>query len=103
MAAFRYDEIDSDLSLIFDEIGILIAWNGGSYTAVVTEPQVELDLQSGGFLPESDFQVRLRKTSLPTPWPKNRQSITIQGETFVIKGLTNKPTSPLLILHVVRA
>jgi hypothetical protein len=54
-------------------------------------------------MPESDFQVKLRKAVLPDPGPKPRQSLTIRGETFVIKGLTDRPTSPLLILHVARA
>ena len=103
MPASRYEELDSDLAAIIDEVGIEIIWNGTAFLAVVADPRVELDLQSGGFMPESDFQVKLRKTVLPDPGPKPRQSLTIRGETFVIKGLTDRPTSPLLILHVARA
>jgi hypothetical protein len=52
---------------------------------------------------ESDFQVKLRKTVLLDPGPKPRQMLTIRGETFAIRGLTDWPTSPLLILHIARA
>jgi hypothetical protein len=103
MPASRYDELDSDLAAIIEEVGIDVTWNDGTYKAVVADPRVELDLQSGGFMPESDFQVKIRKAALPDPGPKPRQSLTIRGETFAIKGLTDRPTSPLLILHVARS
>jgi hypothetical protein len=103
MPAYRYDELDADLAAIIEEVGIEITWNGNTLLAVVADPRVELDLQSGGFMPEADFQVKIRKAALPDPGPKQRQSLTIRGETFAIKGMTDRPTSPLLILHVARA
>jgi hypothetical protein len=103
MPASRYDELDADLAAIIEEVGIEITWNGNTYRAVVADPRVELDLQSGGFMPEADFQVKIRKAALPAPGPTPRQSITIRGETFAIKGLTDRPTSPLLVLHVARS
>lgn len=103
MPPSRYDELDADLAAIIEEVGIEITWNDNTYRAVVADPRVELDLQSGGFLPEADFQVKLRKAALPDPGPKPRQSLTIRGETFVIKGQTDRPTSPLLVLHVARS
>jgi len=80
-----------------------VTWNGNPYTAVVADPRVELDLQTGGFMPGADFQVKLRKAQLPDPGPKARQTVVIRGENFAIKGLTDRPTSPLLVLHVARA
>ena len=99
----RYSELDADLAAILEETGIEVTWNGATYKAVVADPRVELDLQTGGFLPEADFQVKLRKAALPDPGPKPRQTLTIRGETYAIKGITDRPTSPLLILHVTRA
>ena len=103
MPASRYDELDADLATIIDEVGIEIIWSGNTYRAVVADTRVELDLQSGGFMPEADFQVKIRKAALPDPGPKPRQSLTIRGETFAIKGLTDRPTSPLLVLNVARS
>lgn len=103
MPVSRYDELDADLDTIIQEVGIDVIWNDDSYKAVVADPRVELDLQTGGFMPEADFQVKIRKAELPNPGPRMRQTLTIRGETFAIKGLTDRPTSPLLILHVARA
>ena len=103
MPVSRYDELDADLAAILAEVGIPVTWNGSPYPAIVADPRVELDLQSGGFLPESDFQVKLRKAALPQSGPKARQTVTIRGETYAIKGITDRPTSPLLILHVARS
>lgn len=103
MPASRYDELDADLAAIIDEVGIEVTWNDAPYKAVVADPRVELDLQTGGFMPEADFQVKIRKSELPDPGPRMRQTVSIRGETFAIKGLTDRPTSPLLILHVSRA
>ena len=103
MPASRYAELDADLAAIIDEVGIEVTWNETPYKAVVADPRVELDLQTGGFMPEADFQVKIRKVELPDPGPRMRQTVIIRGETFAIKGLTDRPTSPLLILHVARA
>lgn len=86
---YRHDELDADLAAILAEVGIPVTWNGTDYPAIVADPQVQLDLQSGGFLPVS--------------WPKTRQTVVIQGETYAIKGITDRPSSPLLILHVARS
>jgi hypothetical protein len=99
----RHDELDADVAAIIADMGTSITWNGTDYPAIVADPQVQLDLQSGGFLPESDFQVKLRKAALPEPWPKTRQTVVIRGETYAIKGITDRLTSPLLILHVARS
>jgi len=54
MPASRYDELDADFATILDEIGIEVVWNGNAYLAIVADPRIELDLQTGGFMPESD-------------------------------------------------
>ena len=103
MPVSRYDELDADLDAIIQEVGIDVTWNNDTYKAVVADPRVELDLQTGGFMPEADFQVKIRKAELPDPGPRTRQTVVIRGETYAIKGTTDRPTSPLLILHVTRA
>jgi len=99
----RLAELDADFAAIFAEAGIDLTWDGATYRAVLADPRVELDLQTGGFLPEADFQVKIRKAELPDPGPRTRQTVVIRGESYAIKGLTDRPTSPLLILHVARA
>ena len=99
----RLEELDADLAAIIAEVGIDVFWDGSTYKAVVADPRVELDLQTGGFMPEADFQVKIRKAELPDPGPKMRQTVTIRGEAYAIKGITDRPTSPLLIFHVARS
>lgn len=98
----RYDEIAADLAEVFDEIGTSVFWNGADYQAVIADPMVQLDLQSGGFLPQADFLVKLQRASLPA-LPQVGQTVRIQGTTYQITGITDKPTSPLIVLHVARS
>jgi hypothetical protein len=98
----RYDEIATDLAEVFDEIAQSIIWNGATHQAVVADPSVSLDLQSGGFLPQADFLVKLRRDTLST-LPALGQLVTIQATTYQISGITDKPTSPLIVLQVSRS
>ena len=98
----RLNELAADLAEIFSEIGTTVEWEGASYQAVIADPMVQLDLQSGGFLPQSDFVVKIARSTLPS-LPQVGQALRIDGQVYQITGLTNKPTSPLLVLHVARS
>ena len=98
----RYDEIAADLAEVFDDIAQPIIWNGATYQGVVADPSVSLDLQSGGFLPQADFLVKLRRAALST-LPALGQLVTIQGTPYQISGITDKPASPLIVLQVSRS
>ena len=98
----RLNELAADLAEIFSEIGTTVEWEGLPYSAVIADPMVQLDLQSGGFLPQSDFVVKIARSTMPS-LPKVGQALRIEGQVYQITGLTNKPTSPLLVLHVVRS
>ena len=97
----RYEELASDLTEMFAEIAQPVEWQGVTYHAVISDPVVNLDLQTGGFLPQGEFQVKLRRSSLSSV-PAPGQIIRIQGSAYQISGLTDRPTSPLIILHVSR-
>lgn len=98
----RLNELATDLAEIFSEIGTTVEWEGLPYSAVIADPMVQLDLQSGGFLPQADFVVKIARSALPS-LPQVGQSIRIEAQVYQITGLTNKPTSPLLVLHVARS
>ncbi len=98
----RYDEIAVDLIEVFDDIAQPVEWQGETYQAVVADPSVSLDLQTGGFLPQADFLVKLRRATLSS-LPALGQLLTIQGAQYQISGITNKPTSPLIVLQVSRS
>jgi hypothetical protein len=98
----RLNELAADLAEIFSEIGSTVEWEGASYQAVIADPMVQLDLQSGGFLPQADFVVKIARRALPS-LPQVGQTLRIEAQVYQITGLTNKPTSPLLVLHVARS
>ena len=98
----RLQEIAADMPQVFGEISTPIEWNGHIYQAVIAYPSVQLDLQTGGFLPQSDFAVKVLRAALPTV-PVIGQNVRIEGITYQINGLTDKPTSPVIILHVQRS
>lgn len=98
----RYDEMAADLTEVFDDIAQSVEWQGATYQAVVADPSVSLDLQNGGFLPQADFVVKLRRDDL-SAWPVLGQLLTIQGTPYQISGITDKPTSPLIVLQVSRS
>ena len=98
----RYDEIATDLTEVFDDIAQSVEWQGETYQAVVADPSLSLDLQTGGFLPQADFLVKLRRATLSS-LPALGQLLTIQGAQYQISGITNKPTSPLIVLQVSRS
>jgi hypothetical protein len=50
----------------------------------------------------SDFAVKVLRAALPTV-PAIGQNMKIEGITYQINGLTDKPTSPVVILHVQRS
>ena len=101
-AMSRFDDIAADMAEVFGEISTPIEWNGHTYQAVIADPSVQLDLQSGGFLPQSDFAVKLLRAALPSV-PVISQNVRIEGTIYQINGLTDKPTSPVVILHVQRS
>ena len=98
----RLEDITADMAEVFGEISTPFEWNGHTYLAVIADPSVQLDLQTGGFVPQSDFAVKVLRTALPT-MPVIGQNVKIEGVTYQINGLTDKPTSPVLILHVQRS
>ena len=102
MSNHRLAEVTADMDEVFGEISTPIEWNGHIYQAVIADPSVQLDLQTGGFLPQSDFAVKVLRDALPTV-PVIGQNVRIEGITYQINGLTDKPTSPVIILHVQRS
>lgn len=98
----RLNELAADMAEIFSEIGTTVEWEGVPYPAVIADPLVQLDLQSGGFLPQADFLVKIARSALPSI-PQPGQALRIDGHLYQITGLTDKPTSPLVVFHVARS
>jgi hypothetical protein len=98
----RLSEIAADMAEILDEIGLDVTWSGEEYPAILADPRVELDLQSGGFMPESDYSIKIRREDLGEGQPAIRDVVTVRDVAYVIKGITDRPSSPMLVLHIAR-
>ena len=91
----------ADMAEILDEIGVSVVWSGGEYSAILADPRVELDLQSGGFMPESDYSLKIRRADMEGI-PAIRDVIEVQGQNYVVKGITNRPSSSVIVFHIAR-
>ena len=99
----RYAEIEADLAEVLADIGLSVTWDGDEYDAMVSEPRVNFDLASGGFSADADFSVKIRRMDLPEEGgPALKDLMTIQGASYVVRGITDAPSSPLLVYHVAR-
>ncbi|NBU34780.1 hypothetical protein EBS40_09240 [bacterium] len=99
----RYSEIEADMAEILADVGTQIQWDGDDYDAILTEPRVDLDLTTGGFSAEADYSIKIRKTDLPEgSAPQAKDQVAIAGAIYVVRGITDSPSSPMLVLHVAR-
>ena len=99
----RYSEIEADMAKILADVGTQISWDGDEYDAILTEPRVDLDLTTGGFSAEADYSIKIRKTDLPEgSAPRAKDQVTIAGAVYVVRGVSDSPSSPMLVLHVAK-
>ena len=94
-----HDEIAADFARILEENGVDITWNDHCCRALIGEPNVQVDLQTGGFLPHGDFTVKLLRSSLPS-MPQHGEVITVDGRPYAITAIAHKPSHPILVLTV---
>ncbi|NDD52890.1 hypothetical protein EBZ39_03250 [bacterium] len=98
----RLDEIAADMAEVLEDIGLAVTYDSNEYSAILADPRVELDLQSGGFMPESDFSLKVRRADLGGWTPAIRDVVTVRDVDYVVKALTDRPSSPMLVLHIAR-
>lgn len=93
------NDVDAGLAEIAAEIGVAMTWSGNNYTVLLDDPEVGLDLDTGGFQITADYRVKVRRSILPSI-PTVKDAVVIATKTYRIQAVTNKPTSPQVILHL---
>lgn len=94
-----------DSSQIIDQIGHTVTWEGTSYDCVISEPDVSIDLQEGGFMPEGDYSVKIRRAAFNNgagPFPQNNDQITYDGDVYKITGTSHKAGSAYIKMSVAK-
>ncbi len=90
-----------DFKEMVEEIGYTISWNNGTsasdYKCIVGDPTVSVDLETGGFLPEGAFQLKIARSAFGSgPVPQMNDRVTFDGDVYKINSVTNRPDSAYL-------
>lgn len=94
--ATRSEEIDADLEEIHGEAGVTVTWSGTDYIGAIADPNITLNLESGGFSPDADFVVKFRRSVFTGTPPSYKALFTINGTGYRVAGINDKPGSPIL-------
>lgn len=66
-------------------------WNGNNYQCVGNTSESMKDLGVGGWEIELDLSIFVRRQLLPTPGPKEKQSLSFDGKNYRIANVKNLP------------
>lgn len=97
------ETLAADSSQILEEIGHTVIWKGAEYRALVADPLVSVDLDEGGFMPQGDFQIKIKRTDFSGgagPFPAINDRIEFSEETYKIIAERNKADSAFVILSI---
>lgn len=86
-----------DFKEIRNDIPETVTWAGNDYVVTLTEPDVEVDLEEGGFLPEGSFAVKFLTADFPdSNRPESNHRIRYNGLTYkvVSRPESQKADSP---------
>lgn len=96
-------ELADCASQMVEEIGGTITWKGADYGAIVSDPDVSVDLEEGGFMPEGSFLVKVQRSLFNDgagPFPGINDRITFDGDVYKVISERNKPNSAFIILSI---
>ena len=94
------DEKSADLAGVLAEVGETVTWNGRSYPALVSDPNIGENLEIGGFVGTGEFTVKIPRTAFRKRRPRLGEIVTFEGDRFRITRITNHPQYPMLVLVV---
>jgi hypothetical protein len=90
----------SDLKDVFGEFAKNITIGGRDYDALVAEPDLGFDLESGGFNSSGNLTVKM----LRSDWQHSRLLVgghmVFDGQNYRVIRLVSRPPHPLVILTV---
>ena len=87
------DMLAEDSTEILGDIGHTCSWKGNTYACVIGEPDMQVDLQEGGLMPEGAFNIKIPRAAFSNgsgPFPQENDRITYGGIVYKILSPTNK-------------
>ena len=79
-----FSEIKSALVEIFSSFSQPVVWRGRVMNAIIAEGQEAVELESGGFVPDSTFNMKLLESELDGEYPHIGEVVEYNGRQFRI-------------------
>ena len=89
MSSFK-NEVKSALGEIFVEIGESVIYNGRTYTCVVAQGQNALELESGGLVPDGNFNIKFLESELGQIVPSVGDVMDYNGVQYRVVWVSNR-------------
>ena len=96
-------ELAEDSKQIVAEIGHTVTWQETDYPAIASDPDITAELSEGGFMPEGDFRIKIRREEFNNgagPYPKINDRVTFDGDVYRVIAERNKGQSAFVILMI---
>jgi len=94
-----------DARQIIAQIGDTAERGGKTYDCVLSEPDVDVDLEEGGFMPTGDFTLKFLRADFQGgagPFPGNNDRVIYDGSIYKITSCVNKKDSPYIKLSIAK-
>lgn len=96
-----FGEMADDLNEIFREFGKTITIESRRFTALVAEPELSVELESGGLASQGNFVVKLRRSD----WRRLTRreiglSLTYDNTPYRVIRIVDRPPHPIVLLTV---
>lgn len=79
-----FSEIKSALSEVFGEFSQPVIWRGRVVGAIICEGQAEVELESGGFVPDENFSVKFLESELDGEYPHIGEIVEYNNKQYRI-------------------
>jgi hypothetical protein len=96
-------ELAADSIQMVSEIGHTITWSGSEYPCIASDPDVEVDMAEGGFMPQGSFRIKVRRAAFNDgagPFPQINDRVTFYSEVYRVIAERNKGESAFVILSI---
>lgn len=90
----------SDLGSVFDEFAKKITIGNTEYRALIAEPELALELESGGFNSAGNFTVKMLRTDWLAARLMVGAHLVFDGQTYRVIRLVSRPPHPVVVLTV---
>lgn len=98
-----FSEIKSALREIFSEFSQPVIWRGREMNAIIADGQEAVELESGGFIPDSIFNVKFLESELGGETPHIGEIVEYNGKQYRIHWVsarTNRGQVEITLSHI---